>query len=65
VVDSNDRDRISEARDELHRMLNEVRALRLQPPPCPSPLFGFAPRPREKCLVIKIWEGDPISLGEA
>ena len=25
VVDSNDRDRISEARDELHRMLNEVR----------------------------------------
>ena len=24
VVDSNDRDRISEARDELHRMLNEV-----------------------------------------
>ena len=23
VVDSNDRDRISEARDELHRMLNE------------------------------------------
>mmetsp|Transcript_335 Transcript_335/g.1144 ORF Transcript_335/g.1144 Transcript_335/m.1144 type:complete len:166 (+) Transcript_335:3-500(+) len=26
VVDSNDRDRIGEARDELHRMLNEVRA---------------------------------------
>ena len=25
VVDSNDRDRIGEARDELHRMLNEVR----------------------------------------
>lgn len=24
VVDSNDRDRIVEARDELHRMLNEV-----------------------------------------
>lgn len=24
VVDSNDRDRIGEARDELHRMLNEV-----------------------------------------
>lgn len=23
VVDSNDRDRVSEARDELHRMLNE------------------------------------------
>lgn len=29
VVDSNDRDRIGEARDELHRMLNEV------PPPAP------------------------------
>ena len=28
VVDSNDRDRISEARDELHRMLNEVPAHR-------------------------------------
>lgn len=27
VVDSNDRERISEARDELHRMLNEVRSL--------------------------------------
>lgn len=27
VVDSNDRDRIGEARDELHRMLNEVRRL--------------------------------------
>lgn len=26
VVDSNDRDRIGEARDELHRMLNEVGA---------------------------------------
>ena len=26
VVDSNARDRIGEARDELHRMLNEVRA---------------------------------------
>jgi ADP-ribosylation factor 1/2 len=25
VVDSNDRDRAGEARDELHRMLNEVR----------------------------------------
>jgi hypothetical protein len=25
VVDSNDRDRIGEARDELHRMVNEVR----------------------------------------
>jgi hypothetical protein len=25
VVDSNDRDRIGEARDELQRMLNEVR----------------------------------------
>lgn len=24
VVDSNDRERVSEARDELHRMLNEV-----------------------------------------
>ena len=24
VVDSNDRDRVVEARDELHRMLNEV-----------------------------------------
>lgn len=28
VVDSNDRDRIGEARDELHRMLNEVRQRR-------------------------------------
>lgn len=27
VVDSNDRDRVGEARDELHRMLNEVGAL--------------------------------------
>ena len=27
VVDSNDRDRIGEARDELHRMLNEVRGV--------------------------------------
>lgn len=27
VVDSNDRDRIGEARDELHRMLNEVSSL--------------------------------------
>lgn len=27
VVDSNDRDRVVEARDELHRMLNEVLAL--------------------------------------
>jgi ADP-ribosylation factor family len=26
VVDSNDRERVSEARDELHRMLNEVRS---------------------------------------
>jgi len=25
VVDSNDRDRVVEARDELHRMLNEVK----------------------------------------
>lgn len=25
VVDSNDRERVGEARDELHRMLNEVR----------------------------------------
>ena len=25
MVDSNDRDRVVEARDELHRMLNEVR----------------------------------------
>ena len=24
MVDSNDRDRVVEARDELHRMLNEV-----------------------------------------
>ena len=24
MVDSNDRDRVGEARDELHRMLNEV-----------------------------------------
>lgn len=27
VVDSNDRDRLSEARDELHRMINEVKIL--------------------------------------
>ena len=27
VVDSNDRDRVGEARDELHRMLNEVRGV--------------------------------------
>lgn len=29
VVDSNDRDRVVEARDELHRMLNEVREARM------------------------------------
>lgn len=29
MVDSNDRDRIGEARDELHRMLNEVSSLQL------------------------------------
>ena len=28
VVDSNDRDRVVEARDELHRMLNEVKTLK-------------------------------------
>lgn len=28
VVDSNDRDRVVEARDELHRMLNEVITIR-------------------------------------
>jgi len=34
VVDSNDRDRIGEARDELHRMLNEVRLMQtVQAPP--------------------------------
>lgn len=33
VVDSNDRDRIGEARDELHRMLNEVRIRGLPPYP--------------------------------
>lgn len=27
MVDSNDRDRVVEARDELHRMLNEVNYL--------------------------------------
>lgn len=27
VVDSNDRDRVVEARDELHRMLNEVNSI--------------------------------------
>ena len=34
VVDSNDRDRIGEARDELHRMLNEVGAARAAWPRC-------------------------------
>jgi ADP-ribosylation factor 1/2 len=33
-VDSNDRERVSEARDELHRMLNEVRAARAIYCPC-------------------------------
>ena len=32
VVDSNDRDRIGEARDELHRMLNEVCAATIHTP---------------------------------
>ncbi len=36
VVDSNDRDRIGEARDELHRMLNEVRGVRCRPCGLPS-----------------------------
>lgn len=31
VVDSNDRDRVVEARDELHRMLNEVRVVIFEP----------------------------------
>jgi GTPase SAR1 family protein len=31
VVDSNDRDRIGEARDELHRMLNEASGRAGQP----------------------------------
>ena len=31
VVDSNDRDRIGEARDELHRMLNEASSSQLWP----------------------------------
>lgn len=30
MVDSNDRDRIVEARDELHRMLNEVSGRKIQ-----------------------------------
>ena len=34
VVDSNDRDRIGEARDELHRMLNEVRGGSRSPGSC-------------------------------
>jgi len=39
VVDSNDRDRVGEARDELHRMLNEdeLREAFPSPPPCPGP----------------------------
>jgi GTPase SAR1 family protein len=36
VVDSNDRDRIGEARDELHRMLSEVGGQR-------APKLGQAP----------------------
>ena len=41
VVDSNDRDRIGEARDELHRMLNEVRLM--QATPAALHLFAYRP----------------------
>jgi ADP-ribosylation factor family len=41
VVDSNDRDRIGEARDELHRMLNEVQGA--------LPTCGAAP----PCTTVK------------
>lgn len=49
VVDSNDRERVSEARDELHRMLNEVR--RCPPRDClcmaPAPArIRLLPHPR-------------------
>ena len=43
VVDSNDRDRIGEARDELHRMLNEVRAPLVVHPPAPCSLMNHNP----------------------
>ena len=42
VVDSNDRDRIGEARDELHRMLNEVRVTHTAP--APPHLFAYCVR---------------------
>lgn len=43
VVDSNDRDRVVEARDELHRMLNEVFSYGIQYSKifCSSPHFTF------------------------
>jgi hypothetical protein len=43
VVDSNDRDRIGEARDELHRMLNEVRDWSKQKLPGTAGRFGSSP----------------------
>jgi ADP-ribosylation factor family len=44
VVDSNDRDRIGEARDELHRMLNEVRcASSMHAARCPAIVVAAAP----------------------
>lgn len=42
VVDSNDRDRIGEARDELHRMLNEVGAAHVVRPSLVWALLAMA-----------------------
>ena len=61
VVDSNDRDRIGEARDELHRMLNEVQGAL---PPCACPAtFDERATPSRRCNVQEmIIAGSVIAL---
>ena len=63
VVDSNDRDRIGEARDELHRMLNEV----LPPPPPPhthTMLHTYTTHPKISFRVRRTWKRPPRSGGD-
>ena len=47
VVDSNDRDRVLEARDELHRMLNEVSCF----------ITCFLGREEQSDRDLDFWEG--------
>ena len=51
MVDSNDRDRVSEARDELHRMLNEVRGAPLRRAASRFKTFKTEPRDRARDLI--------------